>query len=270
MKLTLPQVLGLLLVGILLTASLYPLSLFWPGTALRPQLPLCLRAVDLVAVISLVVCLEWLIDSVVFGIVNRFGPIPVDALVMRFGMLAEARTLLVLSLLLLLRFGMGIPAGQLGFRDRSWRRHSMFGVAQLVVWLPATLAMTAAARTLFQQQHVHLAQQFLASAQGPAEWLLLLYCVVPMAALPEELVFRGLIQGCLNHYFRPATAILATAILFGFAHAPTWPDPLPLMVLGVGLGIAYQRTGSLWAPIAFHATFNAGNVALWVLSDGRG
>ena len=45
-------------------------------------------------------------------------------------------------------------------------------------------------------------------------------------------------------------------MVFAALHAPQWPAPIPLFVLALGLGIVYERTGSLLAPICMHAVFN--------------
>src|SRR5262249_8213275 len=49
-------------------------------------------------------------------------------------------------------------------------------------------------------------------------------------------------------------AIYSTALLFAVLHA--WPTPVPLFVLGLGLGYLAHRTQNLLAPIVCHALFN--------------
>lgn len=51
--------------------------------------------------------------------------------------------------------------------------------------------------------------------------------------------------------------IFATALIFGMVHSFAWPTPIPLFVLGLGLGFLAYRTQTLLAPILFHALFNA-------------
>jgi membrane protease YdiL (CAAX protease family) len=63
--------------------------------------------------------------------------------------------------------------------------------------------------------------------------------------------------------FRPRSrlwtgaAIGLTSLIFAALHAAQWPAPIPLFLLALGLGVVYQRTGSLIAPICMHAVFNA-------------
>jgi membrane protease YdiL (CAAX protease family) len=52
-------------------------------------------------------------------------------------------------------------------------------------------------------------------------------------------------------------AIYSSAVLFGLVHSGVWPSPMPLFVLGLGLGwIAVQSRGLL-VPIIVHGLFNA-------------
>ncbi|MGH7242270.1 MAG: lysostaphin resistance A-like protein [Phycisphaerales bacterium] len=85
----------------------------------------------------------------------------------------------------------------------------------------------------------------------------------------EELIYRYFLQTALVRVVKKVwLGVLLTAILFASAHIGAVPNAtlstvLPvLFVLGLGLGIAMQRTGKLSVPIVMHAMFNAVNVAL--------
>jgi membrane protease YdiL (CAAX protease family) len=41
------------------------------------------------------------------------------------------------------------------------------------------------------------------------------------------------------------------------AHVAVWPSPIPLFVLGLGLGVLAEGTRSLVGPIVVHSAFNA-------------
>jgi membrane protease YdiL (CAAX protease family) len=53
-----------------------------------------------------------------------------------------------------------------------------------------------------------------------------------------------------------APAVYGTSLLWAMMHTPIWPTPVPLFVLGLGLGYLAYRTQSLVAPLTLHALFN--------------
>jgi membrane protease YdiL (CAAX protease family) len=57
-----------------------------------------------------------------------------------------------------------------------------------------------------------------------------------------------------------------TSVVFAGLHYQQWPAPIALLPLSLMLGYLYQRTGSLFAPIAMHATFNGINMAFLFLA----
>jgi membrane protease YdiL (CAAX protease family) len=79
-----------------------------------------------------------------------------------------------------------------------------------------------------------------------------------LQGLAQELQFRGLLLGSLERLTTPQRANLAQAVVFGLAHlAIVYQGPIapfvPLtMVLGYLLGLATQRTRSLWPAIIVH------------------
>ena len=60
----------------------------------------------------------------------------------------------------------------------------------------------------------------------------------------------------INKKNRLNAAIGATALLFGMIHAFAWPSPVGLTLLGIGLGMAYAKTGNIITPIFIHMGFN--------------
>lgn len=95
---------------------------------------------------------------------------------------------------------------------------------------------------------------------------LLLLVAVVIAPLSEELLFRRVLFGRLWAAGKPGAGMIASSVLFAFAHevpgtsgAP-WSMTLILLLFYAGMGMSlawiYRRTGTLWAPIATHATNN--------------
>jgi len=80
------------------------------------------------------------------------------------------------------------------------------------------------------------------------------------APLCEEFIFRGLIQGGLRRSLPAWQAIGIGAAIFAIVHPPV--SMLPVFVLGLCAGAAYERSRSLLAPMLAHAGYNAAILAL--------
>jgi len=83
-------------------------------------------------------------------------------------------------------------------------------------------------------------------------------------ALPEEILFRGLIQNWLAQRLgRPQPAIIVAALIFGCAHLNNAPGPLPnwryaIVATGAGLifGEVFQASASIFASALTHMGVN--------------
>lgn len=75
-----------------------------------------------------------------------------------------------------------------------------------------------------------------------------------VVALSEELFFRGFVERAfLDSWRSPIIAIVVSAVLYGCAHLPNWRHAVVVTVLGIALGTAYRRTGSVRSPMVTHA-----------------
>jgi membrane protease YdiL (CAAX protease family) len=70
------------------------------------------------------------------------------------------------------------------------------------------------------------------------------------------LLTPGLLVGSLFRRPYAGRAIYGTAVLFAIRHCESWPDPVALFVLALGLGWLADRTRSLVGPIVLHSLFN--------------
>ena len=97
-------------------------------------------------------------------------------------------------------------------------------------------------------------------AKYPQWWskLIIVVFAVVVAPLYEEILFRGHIQTGLRNLTRdPWPAIIVSSLFFASMHPDNpahWPA---LFVLSMGLGYAYEKSGSLFQSIFMHAIFNA-------------
>jgi membrane protease YdiL (CAAX protease family) len=103
------------------------------------------------------------------------------------------------------------------------------------------------------------------------------------APVVEEIIYRGFIQSSiLKLTSRPWTSIFITSIIFAGAHmlpailvaldkgqsltgVIPWYSAATVGVLGLCMGIAFERTKEIGVPITMHVIFNAMNVALATL-----
>lgn len=104
----------------------------------------------------------------------------------------------------------------------------------------------------------------------PAAPASIVFYVVIVAPVIEELWFRGLLQTSLRETFGPKLGIVATALVFAFAHTSSGP-PVSQLIGGLVFGFAFERTKGLTSPILLHMLGNGTYVALslWGWSAAR-
>ena len=83
--------------------------------------------------------------------------------------------------------------------------------------------------------------------------------VVIAAAVGEELLFRGLLQGSLEKRYGRWLGILLTSLLFAFLHDP-WRF-VPILFIGGLFGFLVSRGHSIYYGMIAHAITNATSVA---------
>jgi uncharacterized protein len=87
--------------------------------------------------------------------------------------------------------------------------------------------------------------------------ILNLICIAGLAAVGEELLFRGVAQRLLIKLCKsPWAGIIISAFLFSAMHVQFYGF-LPRFVLGILLGAIYWYSGSLWTAILAHFVYDA-------------
>jgi membrane protease YdiL (CAAX protease family) len=162
------------------------------------------------------------------------------------------------------------------------------GVGATLLVVPPVLVVSVLTEVLYKKlQYQHPSEHELLGAMkasAPAVRWMLVAGAVLVAPVAEELLFRGLFQTLLVWAFNniarakaaPATpgrlaagrwlAILVTAAVFASIHA--WWSAPPIFALAIGLGFAFERTGSLWVNMTMHALFNGFQTAIFLMSSG--
>ncbi len=76
-----------------------------------------------------------------------------------------------------------------------------------------------------------------------------------LSPMVEEFFFRGFLQTYLKNYTSTWMALVLSSGVFAFAHV-SLGAALPLWLLGLVLGLAYEHTGCLLLPIGIHSCWN--------------
>lgn len=90
---------------------------------------------------------------------------------------------------------------------------------------------------------------------------LMAFSAAIVAPIAEEVIFRGYLYPVAKSFAGKTAGVLFSALLFGACHGNI-PLMLPLFLLGILLALAYEWTGSIWAPISIHFFFNSATVAI--------
>ena len=127
-------------------------------------------------------------------------------------------------------------------------------------WLPlAGFALSAPVLIV-----LGMALGFIPAPHGPAQRAGTMAAAVPViffgTALPEEILFRSLIQNLLMLRFGTGwRTLFAASLIFGCAHLDNGPQPLPnwryaivATVAGVAYGAVFQRASTVLSSSALH------------------
>ncbi len=202
------------------------------------------------------------------SLVRTFHPIEGQAGIFQDRAMFGLGSVLVIVLVLILAricFARGIKGFGLRFKTIPRDVGAAFATL-LAIWplVAAAIIATTAIGTMISQwfgsgpfempQHETLTEM----QESPSVALHILLTVLAVGIVPfiEEMLFRGLIQTTIRTYFgRVWPSIAITAFLFASVHGNPehWPA---LFVLAVGMGYAYEVSGSLFRPIFMHAMFN--------------
>lgn len=166
------------------------------------------------------------------------------------------------------------PVSQyLGFRKPSHPGFWLIGVMVIMMALPLVQWLGEVNRAIQfpaeltqwikdKENEANDTVKALLSLRRPADLILNLIFVAGLAAIGEELFFRGLLQRIFVKWFGQAwPAIIAAAFLFSALHLQFYGF-LPRFVLGILLGVIYWYSGSLWISILAHFVYDGVLVTL--------
>ena len=125
-------------------------------------------------------------------------------------------------------------------------------------WIPAIIVFAMASDTLTWLLGKPVVPEFMQVAWSTAEKASFTIAVLAVAPVTEELIFRGfLLSGLRPTRLGASGAILASSLAWAAIHGQyDLYGMASIFALGVLLGTARMKTGSIAVPIALHALSN--------------
>lgn len=100
-------------------------------------------------------------------------------------------------------------------------------------------------------------------AEGPWDWFLIITGAVVIAAVAEEVLFRGFLQVSLERKGDVTRAVLLSSLTWTLVHQnPYWA--VEIFILGIFIGFLAWRSNSIIPPIIVHAINNF--IGVWLLN----
>ncbi len=159
---------------------------------------------------------------------------------------------------------------QLGLALHRWR-WSFLGLAVLIsaVLNPIRAGLAILVQMLFGGGMAGLQERSTILTAGGFTWptfILTLVGVGILVPISEELYFRGLLFNWFREHFRFWPSVMLSAALFGLGHFDTIGVVVAAFIMGIVNAWVYERSGSLWFPIAIHAITNSSAIILIFVS----
>lgn len=144
--------------------------------------------------------------------------------------------------------GIGAAARRLGFVS--------FKPGKAAIWIFVSLVGYIVFAVIWAKIFGEPRQDDIAGKLGPL-WTQILLITI-LAPISEEVCFRGFLFGGFRSRFSFPVAAIGAGLVFGLLHYSTgWSTVPQLAVLGATFALVYEKTGSIWPPIIFHALNNA-------------
>jgi len=154
-----------------------------------------------------------------------------------------------------------ISWSEIGFRPAVWRWHWLLiaiGIALVLMPMRSILGLLAQ----------YLLSGGLESMQGRLDvlttgfqfsWAYFGLSVLGMGVLipiAEELYFRGLIHTWFKSRFGYWPRVLLSSLIFGLAHSDAVGVMISSFIIGIANAVAFEKSKSIWLPIAIHVVTN--------------
>ncbi|MCR5031494.1 MAG: CPBP family intramembrane metalloprotease [Lachnospiraceae bacterium] len=119
-----------------------------------------------------------------------------------------------------------------------------------ILLFPFTAFLNSFSMLFTQNQILQVSDEIVGNAP-----MVVLFFFALLAPFCEEVVFRGIVFGTYRKGGNILTAILLSALMFGFMHMNI-NQAIYAFALGIFMALLVEATGSLWSSLLVHAFFN--------------
>ena len=221
----------------------------------------------------LVILFFWLLGgAVILEIIAAFKDSDTESLpdMIRYPVSAVLQIGLIAAMLVIVHKSCARQLKGFGINPGHLTKDIPLAIVHLLAVFPLILAGLWITLTLGQylkgpdfSLEVHQSLDLLTDVGVCTQTLIAIFAVLIVPVF-EELLFRGFFQTTLRSLSgSPWAAIVFTSLFFSILHPPTHIPAL--FMLSIGLGYAYERSGSILRPILMHVFFNGFNIAMTLL-----
>ena len=152
-----------------------------------------------------------------------------------------------------------------GLQPSKFPKAAGTGLLWLLITYPLILVAQSFVQGIFgETDDAQMIVRYFLEHPDPRHRAAVIFMAVIVAPVAEEILFRGYFYGVIRRFGGRLPALLTSSLLFAAIHVHL-PSMLGLGLLAVILCLLYERTGSLWATITMHATFNALTILALIL-----
>jgi membrane protease YdiL (CAAX protease family) len=199
----------------------------------------------------------WLLAAGVIGTATAFAARSIGAAAVTAIVVGEVYTLLIVALAIVFRPGTAEALGLVGCRnaDVGFAFAACGGAYLIAAAIQSTVGPWPWSSSIAILQAMGSDDGRLATA-GPAVAAIIVIRACVLAAVAEEVLFRGVLYTWLRQRLLASAAIPVSAAAHAAIHG--FPAILPLaFIMGLGFGWVRERSGSTVPTVIVHAIHNA-------------
>lgn len=134
---------------------------------------------------------------------------------------------------------------------------------QFLKWIGIFLVLSVMVEVLTRYSTAFESEFMAKILESATDPILLFLGIAVMAPLVEEFLLRGLLFGSIRYIADEHVTVALTAGVFTLMHLQyNWTILLLILPMGVVLGYARSRSGSIWVPVLIHILNNGASLLL--------